>query len=369
MKIKLRKGKYTEKTLVNKLCTSAQIESYAKKDKFASGKHQSMFLDTLSRYCEYEYNGENKTYKITKVYKNPKTITQSRLHKGIYQYLAPLILNEMVNHHDENHKARLTVFDLANKIAMVNQNYNYVKFNQEQTGEDLDIPYYIMHEYFNKTDHQIDEFMRRCIKYLTSENCVIANEVYVIQTAEKKAEVDKNTVLITKNKDTHTASDEEMDLYARLLEKASKISSAYTNYDQWYGKNSRKFKRALKQLLDEHGINYVCRGFEMWYVDLEKCEDMLKEFSDISLEDRTKMLGVVFKLMIDENAEKRAKSKSQLNSGYIEHFKSLSALTVLQDSDDIRKYLKSWKSQPERLIEKANGMSIEYRELNNGEDG
>ena len=121
---------------MKKLCTAAQIESYVKKNKFASGKHQSMFLDTLSRYCEYEYDNETKTYKVTNVYRNPKTITQSRLHKGIYQYLAPLILNEMVNNHDENHKARLTVFDLANKIAMVNQNYNYVKFNQEQTGED-----------------------------------------------------------------------------------------------------------------------------------------------------------------------------------------------------------------------------------------
>ena len=349
---------------MKKLCTAAQIESYAKKNKFVSGKHQSMFLDTLSRYCEYEYDNETKTYKVTNVYRYPKTITQSRLHKGIYQYLAPLILNEMVNNHDENHKARLTVFDLANKIAMVNQNYNYVKFNQEQTGEDLDIPYYIMHEYFNKTDHQIDEFMRRCIKYLASENCVIANEVYVIQTAEKKAEVDKNTVVITKKKDTHTASDEEMDLYARLLEQASKNSGTYTNYDQWYGKNSRKFKRALNQLLEENDINYVCRGFEMWYVDLEKCKTMLKEYSDISLEDRTKMLGVVFKLMIDENAEKRAKSKPQFDSGYIEHFKSLSTLTVLQNTEDIRKYLKSWKSHPERLIEKANSINIEYHEIN-----
>lgn len=359
----VKKGIYTEKTLVKKVCTEAQIASYNKKDKFVSGKYQSMFLDALSRYCEYEYDKDTKKYRVTEVYDNPKTMAQSRLHKGIYQYLAPLILNEMINHHDENHKARLTVFDLAAKIAMVNDNYNYVKFNQEDAGDELDIPLYLMNEYFNKADHQIDEFMRRCIRYLASENCVLANEVHVIQTAEKSVEIKKDNILVTKKKDTHTASDDEMELYTRLLERASRISGAYTNYDQWYGRNSKKFKRALKRLLDENGIDYVCRGFEMWYIDLEKCKNMLDEYSDISLEERTKMLGDVFKLIIDENAEKRANGRSLIDNRYVEHFKSLSALTVQQDAPDVRKQLKSWKTQPDRLAEKANRMNIEYREL------
>lgn len=367
--MKLQKRTYTEKALVEKLCTEAQKKSYAKKDKFASSGYKSMFLDKLSTYCEYEYDKEARQYTITEVFDIPQTIAQARLHKGIYQYLAPLILNEMINHHDENHKARLTVFDLAKKIAMVNDNYSNIKHNVEQVGNALDIPSSEMYEYFSKTDSQIDEYIRRCIKYLHSENCVIANEVHVIQTFEKTTALDKNIVAITKDKNVHTASDEEMELYARLVEKASKESKSYNNYDQWYGKNSNKFKTRLKDLLDEHGIDYVCRGFEMWYVDLAKCRKMLGEYNTaLSLADSTKMLGEVFKLIIDENATKRAEKKSLIDTNYVEHFKSLSSLTLPQGVEDIRKSIKGWNSYSNKMIDIANSTYVIYSETKeNGE--
>lgn len=363
--MELHKRTYSEKSLVDKLCTDAQKASYEKKGKFASGKHKSMFLDKLSTYCEYEYDKETKQYTITNLYDTPQTMAQARLHKGIYQFLAPLILNEMINNHDENHKARLTVFDLAKKIAMVNNNYDCVKFNMEQVGAELDIPFYEMYEYFNKTDLQIDEYLRRCIKYLRSENCVIANEVHVIQTFENRIELSDNIALITKEKDVHTASDDEMDLYSRIVEKASKATKANTNYEQWYGSNSGKFKKTLKKMLEENGIDYVCRGFEMWYIDLDKCKKMLDEYTEkISLQDTVKMLGEVFKLIIDENAANRA-SKKSLDTSYVEHFKSLSSLTILYESEDIRKNLSEWKSRSEKLREKGNNIIVDYKEAKN----
>lgn len=372
IEMNIEKRNYTEKELVYMLCTPAQIQSYEQRNKFVGGKQRSMFLDRLAQYCSYDYDQATKSYNITALYDVPKTMAQSRLHKGIYQYLAPLILHEMINNHDENHKARLTVFDLAEKIAMVNSNYKCLKYNMEQVEDELDIPFYTVYEYFNKTDLQIDEYLRRCIKYLSSENCVIANEVHVIQTFKRDTQYKDdigNHVEVIKVKDAHVATDEEMDLYARLIEEASKISGAYTNYEQWYGVNSNKFKRALKKLLDQNGIDYVCRGFEMWYVDLDKCKQMLHEYSDISLEDRTKMLGEVFKLLIDENAAKRAEKKSLIDTGYVEHFQSLSSITILHDAEDIRKQIKSWKSQSERLMEKANTINVEYREYKNTEGG
>ena len=366
--MQIEKRKYDEKELVYMLCTDSQIKSYEQKDRFVGGKQRSIFLDKLSQYCEYEFNQQERTYLITDLFEVPKTIAQARLHKGIYQFLAPLILNEMINNHDENHKARLTIFDLAKKIAMVNSNYDYIKYNIEQSGKELEIPFYELYEYFNKTDLQIDEYLRRCIKYLASENCVIANEVHVIQTAEIGVDINKNTVAIVKEKDVHTATDEEMDLYARLVEQASKISGASTNYEQWYGKNSKNFKKALKQLLNENGIDYVCRGFEMWYVDLDKCRRMLEDYSVIPLSERTKMLGELFKLIIDENAEKRASKNPLIDNGYVEHFKTLSSLTILNNSEDVRKKFKYWKSQPERLMNKANNFNVEYTEKTKVED-
>ena len=67
-------------------------KSYHRKEKFASGKHQSMFLDTLARYCDYEFDAEKKKYVVTEVFSYPKTLSDAKIHKGIYQYLAPLML-------------------------------------------------------------------------------------------------------------------------------------------------------------------------------------------------------------------------------------------------------------------------------------
>ena len=368
--MELQKRVYSEKALVDKICTEAQKKSYAKKDKFASSGYKSMFLDKLSTFCEYEYDKETKQYTILDVYKIPKTMAQARLHKGIYKFLAPLILNEMINNHDENNKARLTVFDLAKKIDMVNSNYDCLKYNIEQFEDELGIPYIEMYEFFNKADLQIDEYIRRCIKYLRSENCVIANEVHVIQTFEENIETDDGLCVITKEKEIHTASDEEVKLYARLVEEASRISNAHTTYEQWYGTNAKKFKRVLAKLLKENGIDYVCRGFEMWYVDLDKCKYMLDEYTqELSLTDNTKMLGEVFKLIIDENAENRANKRKTVDLSYVEHFKTLSSLTLLKGADDVRKKTKIWKTQPERLMEKAQSIQVEYRETKKTDGG
>lgn len=43
--VKLKRGMYNESSLVDKVCSEAQRRSYHHKEKFASGKHQSMFLD------------------------------------------------------------------------------------------------------------------------------------------------------------------------------------------------------------------------------------------------------------------------------------------------------------------------------------
>ena len=58
--VKLKRGTYNESSLVDKVCSEAQRKSYHHKERFASGKHQSMFLDTLTRYCDYEYDPETK---------------------------------------------------------------------------------------------------------------------------------------------------------------------------------------------------------------------------------------------------------------------------------------------------------------------
>jgi len=189
----LKRGTYNESSLVDKVCSEAQRRSYHHKEKFASGKHQSMFLDTLARYCDYEYDPETKKYKVLEVYKYPKSLYDSKIHKGIYQYLAPLILYQVVYGKDSKAKkdrmAVITSLDLAHITNLVNSNYNNMKYNQDAAHTDLDFDQNVLTEYFNKADNRIDDYIRRCIKYLSAMNCVIYNETHMIGIMPKTAEI------------------------------------------------------------------------------------------------------------------------------------------------------------------------------------
>jgi len=62
-KITINRGINTELSLVEKLCTDKQKESYQEAGRFTSGTNKKSFLTALSQYCEFEYNAETKNTK------------------------------------------------------------------------------------------------------------------------------------------------------------------------------------------------------------------------------------------------------------------------------------------------------------------
>lgn len=362
--VKLKRGTYNESSLVDKVCSEAQRRSYHHKEKFASGKHQSMFLDTLARYCDYEYDPETKKYKVLEVYKYPKSLYDSKIHKGIYQYLAPLILYQVVYGKDSKAKkdrmAVITSLDLAHITNLVNSNYNNMKYNQDAAHTDLDFDQNVLTEYFNKADNRIDDYIRRCIKYLSAMNCVIYNETHMIGIMPKTAEINNGHVIIEPAQ-VRRATDEEMELYAKLVEQASKKVKITYDSEKWYGKKALRYNTELTRLMRENGIIFVCRAFELWRVDEKQCKSILKSFADKTITQRQREIGIVFKQIMDTNAENRFAKNPKLVSNYIEQFKRLSDITLPYDSEDILPALPSAKNKDyqEKLQEKY-GYEIEY---------
>lgn len=358
--VQLKKGAYNESTLVDKVCTEAQRNSYHKKDRFASGKHRNMFLDALARYCDYKYDVESGKYIITEIYCYPKTLFESKVHKGIYQYIAPLILNEVL--FGDGYKKRKTVItslDLAQAANIIGRNYNNAKYNQDAMEADLHFPATILAEYFNKADNRIDDYIRQCIKYLAGMNCVIYNEVHMICDYPKYVDT-AGGVLICKEEQVRKATDDEMRLYSQLVEVASKKANVITSADKWYGNKAEKYQTELKKLLKQNNILFVCRAFELWRVDTERCKDVLESFSDKSIEQRKQEIGTVLKLMMDRNAENRLIKNPSLGKDYLEQFKRLSDLTLPYDADDIMKQLPSARSKDKQEEKrKRYGFNIE----------
>lgn len=357
----MKKGTFNEVTLVDKICSDAQRRSYHKKEKFVSGKYQSMFLDTLARYCDYEYDPTTKKYTVLEVYQQPKTLYDSKIHKGIYQYLAPLILYEVL--YGDSHKDRqavITSADLAQTVKLVNGNYNNLKFNQVAAHKDMDFNLNILAEYFNKADNRIDDYVRRCIGYLAAMNCVIYNETHMIGTMPKTADIENGHVIVAPG-EIRKATDDEMTLYSKLVEKASRRAKITSDREKWYGKKSVCYNHELIRLLKENGILFVCRAFTLWRVDEEQCKKILRSFNDKTIDQRREEIGTVFKVIMDSNAEKRLEKNQGLGSDYIEQFKRLSDITLLYEADDVLKLLPSIKGKNyQNTLQERYGLEIEY---------
>lgn len=367
--VRLKRGTFNESTLVDKVCSDAQRKSYHRKERFASGKHQSMFLDTLARYCDYEYDPSTKKYTVLEVYKNPKTLYDSKIHKGIYQYLAPLILYEVLyGDSSKDRQAVITSADLARTVKLVNANYNSLKFNQTAAHNDLDFSLNILAEYFNKADNRIDDYVRRCISYLAAMNCVIYNETHMIGIMPQTAKVENGHILVAPG-EIRKATDDEMTLYSKLVEKASRRAKITSDREKWYGKKSIQYNHELIRLLKEHGILFICRAFTLWRVDEDQCKRILRSFNNKTIDQRRQEIGAVFKVIMDSNAEKRLEKNQGLGANYIEQFKRLSDITLLCESDDVLKFMPSVnKKNYQSTLQEKYGYEVEYGLRGDGND-
>lgn len=359
--IRLKCIEYNEGVLVDKVCSEAQKRAYHKKEKFMNSTYRRMFLDSLSKYCDYEYDPETNKYRVLEVYKYPKTLYEAKIHKGIYQYLAPMMLNEVLFGKDSKHRRGvITALDLANTIELVNGNYNHVKFHQDEVHVDLGFSKTVLSEYFNKADNRIDDYIRRCVKYLKAMNCVIYNEVHMIGILPKVAPIENGHIIIEEGQ-VRIATKEEMELYSSLVEEASKRAKIKTDNEKWYGKKAAKYNSELSNLLKEHGIEFVCRAFELYKVDEERCKSVLKSFADKTLEQRRREAGYMLSAMMNTNAEIRLVKNPSLGNDYLDQFKKLSDIVMIADAPDILPALPSVDGDSQKRLQDKYKFEIEYK--------
>lgn len=353
-------GLYKESTLVDRICTDAQKKSYHRKNKFSSSKQRNMFLERLSCYCTYEVDDSTQKYKIHHVYEYPRTAAEEKIHKGIYQYLAPLILNKLLNNGGDR-SILFSSFSLAKECFLVNPNYALMKFNPKAVESDMEIPEYRVIEYFNKSDNRIDYYIRKCLLYLEATSCVMFNEGQLIKTYEQDYYYDAETATMVEHRkisDLHMATKSEMDAYTEAVEMACELSGIRSNRDKWYGKAARTYRTELSRLLKARKIKCAYKGFAVWKVNTKRCQEIYNSFIDKPILEYQKGIGCIFKSIIDGNAERRNLQDTQ----YLEHFKELSEITLIYDAPDISPQLPSAKSYQDRLADEAYNIEVVVKE-------
>lgn len=357
--VDLKKGSYLESTLVDKICSERQKLSYHKNNKFAGGKNRSGFLKVLSRYCEFEYDPDKKRYIITNTYDIPQSPYTDKMHKGIYEYLAPLILFHVYYEADDQ-KFTGTSADLARSIKVVNHNYNVMKYNQEDVKLSLGLDKNIILEYFSKLDNCVAEYLSRCLKYLESTGAIGYSETRMIGVMPKNAVID-NWHIIVEPAEIRKATEQEIRDYFEMSGKVSEELHIISNQEKWYGKKGLRYKTEISRLLRSEGLLFMCKAFEISVKDAECCKNIFRSFRDKTIGQRQQEVGMILKAIMDGNAEKRAARKQNLKVDYIGQFKQLSDITLLYDAEDIFKSLPSVKDKNyQDILHERYGYAVEY---------
>lgn len=302
--INLNRGQYSEKKLVQIICTDAQKREYFKKERFPNKQKHDAFLKRLARYCEFEYISESGKYKIKKVFDTPLSEVEIKLQRGIYKYLAPLILDRVINTKGRSRYSIMSPYEFAKDIFLVNQNYGIAKSNKTTICNDLAMHKYTVDEFFNNTDNRVAYYIEKCLQYLSSLNCLIYSKIFIICNAESETEPYTR----------HKASKDEVSLYAQLVNIASQNAGIKYEYEKWYGPKATKYKPELDLLLQGNLIKYCITGFELWRIDERRCLDVLSLFKGKLITSIEKEIGVIFKTLIDDNAKNRQNDKPRIDN-------------------------------------------------------
>ena len=360
----LKEGLYSEATLINLIGTEKQKESYNKQGKFAGGLQRKLFLDKLSEYCIFEKGKRKQEFYIKEVYDIPQTSAYRRMNKGIYKFLTPLILNEIKDYTEEN-KLCDSYLDFAKRIKICNSNYLNIKCHKDAVYKSMGILPVEIKTYFLRVDLQMTEYIERCLNYLKKDGYLDFTPIYIIQTFSLDVKLEGSKISITKIKDKHVASPKEIKLYNNLLNEAKLFAGVSYGNKSWHNNGSKKFKKEFKKLLNENNIDHLVKGYEIWCINPKKCD--LIEKASLPETENIKNLNIEFKKILDKNAEERAE-KNKTNHTYLDHFKTLTSLTLMQNAGDIKKIIPDWEERLGAITERENSLTVVYSEVREVEE-
>lgn len=304
---KIKTGKITEQELVELFGTPAQKQSYKDNGRFIGNYKQSL-LKKVARYCDIK-DLSNHTYRISNVYKFPIPSNFNKMTNSLYQYICPLLLNYLVNGHDEHHKIDITVGKWSRAINMVNVNYDLVKYNKEDTAKEIQYPLDLIYEFYDKADDMLNWYIITALDYLKSAGLIIWREAYRVNIEVSninEAVIDENgNIHVDISIDNHQASDEEMEYYTDCVKIADREAGIENDTERYYSKKTKHFNEVLKKELYKRKIKSVYKTYEAYYINPDKCAFVLSQFGNANTNKLTTGLNTDFTNMIIENAGKR----------------------------------------------------------------
>ena len=324
------------------LGTDAQQKRYNKLNHF-EGSLKSSVLDNALRYCKLIDNG-NRTYTITKVYKDYLPENIKKMKKGIYNTLIPVLLTLLINHKDKYDNFNFTVLNFANMIRMVNDNYLPMSKNIDYTNDKLQISKIMLIEYFKRIDNFVSYYITHAMDLLE------VAEIATWQEFRMVCEIHTDTHLKLKQSgsvngsykvDTHVstsyrlATQEEIAMLETIKKDIQTELAINNTSDCYFGKKAKDYITRYREELLKHDILFDFKMYRLQFQpkSIEKSKLLLSTYDDKTELQRIRDFNIDFQKSITELAKKRynkdiEKYSNKYSDKYIDFYQLLTETTI-----------------------------------------
>lgn len=286
-------------------------------------------------------------YEITKIRENKLPQSFYSLNKSLYKYLAPIILKKILYDYHQDNALVTTNFKYANIIGMINKNYTLIKKYKTSAIKRYGFDRKYLYEYYSYVDDSIKYYIKNSLELLKKCDVLKYDEPYMIIYRKILDSHDMSKVNLNFKDECKVASFEEIRHYTDIEESIKKEMQIENDQEAYFSHKTKKFKEKLlnklklNPIINENGEKIIIllkfKGYRIWYTTIEKCENLLKEFSDDGINTLIENFNEEFIEITLNNLKNRISTKLEIENfdKLITDYTNISRLTLDYLVEDI----------------------------------
>jgi len=277
--------------LVNLWGTEKQKEVYLKNKKLQTCTKNSI-LKKAERFCKLEYLLDGK-YIVKEVYDEEININVLKILKNnSHSLLAPIIINNLIKSKiDNEYMLNLSLINYYSLINLVHKNnYNNIRYNPKYSSKILDMEIKSIDTYFKISNEKLSYYLESCLELLEKAYIIKYYKIPFVKIRNIEI-VNKHSSVITKVKNEHRRALEEEIRYVEdmITYLCNKHNIKRENFIRiFFTPNLNNIKKEYQDLLIQKNIIYYYEGYEVYYTDIKKSENFMKNFKEFNLNNYIK---------------------------------------------------------------------------------
>lgn len=287
---------------------------------------------------------KNHKYRVKQINYNDTQLIK-KMNRNLYQFLIPSFLYFVCNGYNEkgNDKYTMTTNLLAMNSELVNGNYISANLHKTLLAKKLDIndtnSVYI---YFEKVNNMINNAITQMLKYLKSYLCIEYEYVFKCKRIENiyvDSKSEDQVDIVYSDREYRDMTSSEKKLYFNILKELDEKYALRNEKERWFSKKSKDYKYDLKNELRKYGIDHVYKTFDIHIINIERCQQLLKQQYKIDIKKDTRdeivsKMNDYFSNKINEKIEKNATSFEEYQR-LLETYRLLTEQVIYKDADPI----------------------------------